>query len=269
MFEQRIIDLIERTVDLNFSERVVRRITLSIRLLLIFAFTFIIFRLAPTMADELTPSPVNEITSTATPEPSPSVSDSASPEPSQSPSPTSIPSEDPIAPVPSGSPSPSASPTSPTALANQNMQIRIPTSLLVDPRARSTSISEVSVSGPENLLVCARSTSLISDVYLKNIIDSEFGEETLVAGDQTSNLMVTGNTDQVLTILNAARGIRVSSPLGTMANQAMVFRFVATSAPSLDSKLCSKASEANTRTLTFRELGIQIEMKKGDINLKR
>jgi hypothetical protein len=269
MFEQRIIDLIERTIDLNFSARVVRRITLLIRLLLIFAFTFVIFRLAPTMADELTPAPITEVTSSPSAEPSPSISESPSPQASGSPAPASNPSEEPIAPVPSGSASPSASPTAATALTNQNMQIRIPTSLLVDPRARTTSISEVSISGPDHILVCARSTSLISDVYLKNVADSEFGDENLVAGDQTSNLMVTGNVDQVLTILNSARGIRVSSPLGTIANQSILFKFVATSASTLDSKLCSKATAANTRTLSFRELGLQIEMKKGDLSLKQ
>jgi len=267
MFEQRIIDLIERTVDLNFSARVVRRITLFIRLLLIFAFTFVIFRLAPTMADELTPAPITEVTSSASPEPSPS--DSPSPEPTQNPAPSTSPTEEPIEPVPSSSASPSPSPTAPTALANQNMQVRIPASLLVDPRARTTSVSEIFISGPQNLLVCARSTSLTSDVYLKNITDSEFGDEVLVAGDQTSNLMVTGNTEQVLTILNSARGIRVSSPLGTIANQSILFRFIATSAPTLDSKICSRASAANTRTLSFRELGLQIEMKKGDLSLKK
>jgi hypothetical protein len=54
-----------------------------------------------------------------------------------------------------------------------------------------------------------------------------------------------------------------------MANHSVNFRFVATSAPTLDSKLCSKASPANSRTLIFRQLGLALEMKKGDVILKR
>jgi len=245
--------------------------------MLIFAFTFVIFRLAPTMADELTPSPNNEVVATATPEASaePSASASASPEPqvSQSATPAPVPSEEPIAPVPSSSPSPSPStsptPPPPTALVNQNMQVRVPTSLLVDPRARIASVSELFVAGPQHLLVCISGGSTISDVYLKNFADADFGGKTLVAGDRTSSVQVTGSVDQVLAILNGAQGVRVSSPFGTMVSQSVVFRFIATSAPTLDSKLCAKAWPANTRGLTFRELGLQIEMKKGDVILKR
>ena len=273
MFVERLIDLIERTINFSFSKRAIRRISLLIRLLLIFAFTFVIFRLAPTMADELTPSPDTEVVATETPAASEQPSVPASPEPQDAPSasPAPVPTEEPIAPVPASSPSPStsATPPPPTALVNQNMQLRVPTSLLVDPRARSASVSELYVAGPQNLLVCINSGSALSDVYLKNIADADFGGQALVAGDRTFNVRVTGNTSQVLAILNSAQGVRVSSAVGTIASRTVSFRFVATTAPTLDAALCAKASPANTRTLTFRELGLQIEMKKGDVILKR
>jgi hypothetical protein len=275
MFVDRLIDLIERTVNFTFSKRAIRRISLVIRLAFIFAFTFVIFRLAPTMADELTPTPDTEIVATSTPTPEPEPSESAptppEPMPTSSTTPVPVPTEEPIAPVPSASPTPSASttPPPPTALVNQNMQLRVPTSLLVDPRARSASLSELYVAGPQNLLVCIAGGSAISDVYLKNFVDSDFGGKTLVAGDRTSNVRVTGSVDQVLTLLNSAQGVRVSSLFGTMLSQSISFRFVATSVPTLDPALCAKAWPTNTRTLTFRKLGLQIEMKKGDIILKR
>jgi len=269
MFMERLIDLIERTTNLNLSKRAIRRISLLIRLATIFLFTFVIFRLAPTMADELTPSPDNEVIATASAEPTASDSPSALAEPQPSSTPIGVPSEEPIAPVPTAASSPSAWPSAPTALANQSMQLRIPTSLLVDPRARTASVSELYVAGPQNLLVCITSGSTLSDVYLKNVVDSDFGDQTLVTGDRTSSLRVSGNADQVLAILNSAQGIRVTAPFSTIANQSVHFRFVATSALTLDSKLCAKAAPANTRTLTFRELGLQIEMKKGDVVLKR
>lgn len=273
MLVERLIDLIERKVNFSFSQRATRLLSQVIRLLLVLSFTFVVFRLAPTMADELAPSPDIEVIATATPEASAQPSVSASPEPQVTPSatPVPVPTEEPIAPVPSNSPSPSASATPPPviALANQSMQLRVPTSLLVDPRARTARISELFVSGPQNLLVCITSGSLVSDVYLKNFSDSNFGAQTLVAGDRTSNLMVTGSADQVLAILNGAQGVRVSSPAATIATHNLNFRFVATSAPTLDAKLCDKGSPANFRTLTFRELGLGIEMKKGDVTLKR
>jgi hypothetical protein len=271
MFEERLIDLIERTINFSFSKRAIRRISLFIRLVFIFAFTFVIFRLAPTMADELTPTPDNEVVAIATPQASAEPTISASPEPEATSTPVAVPTEEPIAPVPTASPSPSSSatPPPPTALLNQNMQLRIPTSLLVDPRARNASVSEIFVAGPENLLVCITSGSTLSDVYMKNFSDSEFGSQTLVTGDRTSSLRVTGNTEQVLAILNSAQGMRVTSPFGTMVNQNVNFRFVATSAPTLDQKLCAKAWPTNTRSVSFRELGLQIEMKKGDVVLKK
>lgn len=277
MLVERLIDLIERSINFSFSQRATRALSRAIRLLLGLSFTFVVFQLAPTMADELTPAPDNEVIATATPEVSAPPSASASPEPQVTPSataapvPVPVPTDEPITPVPSTSPSPSASATPPpvTALANQSMQLRVPTSLLVDPRARIASISELFVSGPQNLLVCITSGSLVSDVYLKNFSDSDFGAQTLVAGDRTSNLKVTGRTDQVLAILNGAQGVRVSSPSATIATHNLNFRFVATSAPTLDAKLCEKGSPANSRTLTFRELGLGIEMKKGDVILKR
>jgi hypothetical protein len=275
MLVERLIDLIERSINFSFSQRATRALSRAIRLLLGLSFTFVVFRLAPTMADELTPAPDNEVIATATPEVSAPPSASASPEPQVTPSATAIPvpvpTDEPISPIPSTSPSPSASATPPpvTALANQSMQLRVPTSLLVDPRARTASISELFISGPQNLLVCITSGSLVSDVYLKNFSDSDFGAQTLVTGDRTSNLKVTGSADQVLAILNGAQGVRVSSPSATIATHNLNFRFVATSAPTLDAKLCEKGSPANSRTLTFRELGLGIEMKKGDVILKR
>jgi len=273
MFVERLIDAIERTIDFSFSIRAIHRISLLIRLLLVFAFTFAIFRLAPTMADELTPSPDTEVVATATPNTSAQPSASASPEPQDRPSttPAPVPTEEAIAPVPASSPSPStsATPPPPTALLNQDMQLRVPTSLLVDPRARTASVSELYIAGPQNLLVCITSGSALSDVYLKNIADADFGGQALVAGDRTLNVRVTGNISQVLTILNGAQGVRVSSALGTIASSSINFRFVATTAPTLDAALCAKAGPANTRTLTFRELGLQIEMKKGDVILRR
>lgn len=268
---ERLIDLTERTINFSFSKRAIRRISLLIRLMFIFAFTFVIFRLAPTMADELTPSPDNEVVATTTPQASAEPTSSTSPEPEVTATPVAVPTEEPIAPVPTASPTPSSSatPPPPTALLNQNMQLRIPTSLLVDPRAHNARVSEIFVDGPENLLVCITSGSTLSDVYLKNFSDSEFGGQTLVTGDRTASLRVTGSIEQVLTILNSAQGIRVTSPFGTMVNQSVNFRFVATSAPTLDQKLCAKAWPANTRSLAFRELGLEIEMKKGDVILKK
>jgi cytoskeletal protein RodZ len=241
--------------------------------MLIFAFTFVIFQLAPTLANELTPSPNNEVMTPPTSESSTQPSASPEPQGTSTPTPVPVPTEESTAPVPTSSPTPSpstsASPPPITALANQSMQLRVPTSLLVDPRARTASISELFVSGPQNLLVCITSGSLVSDVYLKNFSDSDFGAQTLVAGDRTSNLKVTGSADQVLAILNSAQGVRVSSPTATIATHNLNFRFVATSAPTLDAKLCEKGSPANSRTLSFRELGLEIEMKKGDVILKR
>jgi len=271
MLTERLIDLLERSFNFTFSSHAIRRISLLVRLLLIFTFTVVLFRLAPTMADELTPSPDIEIASTPSSDSQEPSTTSPEPQSSQNHIPVPVPTEEPIAPVPSSSPSPSTSstPPPPIAIANQIMQLRVPSSLLVDPRARTAGISELFIAGPQHLLVCISGTSTLADVYLKNFADADFGGQTLVSGDRTSNVRITGTVDQVLAILNSAQGMRVTSPFGTLGGQNIIFRFIATSAPTLESSLCAKAWPSNTRTLTFRAMGIEIEMKKGDIILKK
>ena len=228
---------------------------------------------APVLADENNSVPVEEqvsapIDSIATPETS---TVSESPTPSEAP----IPSSSPSAQV-SGSPSQSSdsqtasaspSPRTPEPIANQGMRIDMPSSLPVDPRALSRNLPAINISGPDYVLACMNSANAIFDTYRKNSADSYFNGEKLASGDFSQSLMITGTAAQVEAIINSYGGLRMVSLRGTISEAVANFAFVAVSQPVLNASICSRS--VNTRTLTFRSLGIGLELKKNGLTLKK
>ena len=253
--------------------------SLVARFLALVLIALIFSRVAPTLADENSPTPEvsaevvapTESTSpseSASPTPTESPSGSASPEPELSP----IPSEpDPSASpsVPSGSPTPSASPT-PKVLADkfQNIKVNVPTVLNIDPRAGRLFFPLMNISSTEYLLACISSNKLLIDVYQRGTPDSVLNGELMVSGDMTHLVMITGTADQVRTVINGGGGLSVSSMAGTAAGNQLLMRFTAISLPTLNSEFCADGAPSNARTTLLKPLGITLNLKKGDIKLK-
>ena len=236
-------------------------------------------KVAPTLADEnsptpevsapvVTPSESISPSESATPTPTESPSGSASPDPELSP----IPSEpDPSASssLPSASPTPSATPT-PKVLADafQNIKINVPTVLNIDPRAGRLFFPMINLSSSEYLLACISSNKLVMDVYQRGAPDSILSGELMVSGDMTHLVMITGTADQVRTVINGGGGFSASSMAGVAAGGQVLMRFTAVSLPTLNSEFCASGAPSNTRTTLLKPLGITLNLKKGDIKLK-
>ena len=201
---------------------------------------------APVLADENNSVPIEEQVSA----PSDSL---ATPE-------TSTVSESPTA-------SASPSPRTPEPIANQGMRIDMPSSLPVDPRALSRNLPAINISGPDYVLACMNSANAIFDTYRKNSADSYFNGERLASGDFSQGLMITGTAAQVEAIINSYGGLRMVSLRGTISEAVANFAFVAVSQPVLNASICSRS--VNTRALTFRSLGIGLELKKNGLTLKK
>ena len=250
---------------------------LFLRFLALVSIGLVLTIVAPVIADENTPAP--DLTSplpTDTPSPAPSPSDSQSPPPGDSiiPPGTSTPSPSASAPPStsgglskSESATASASPT-PAAVANQVMRINLPSVLPVDPRAVFRLLPGVNISGPQYLLACINASNITLDIYTKNAIDALFNGQRLATGDLTSDLLISGTTDQVVAILNSYGGMRLAGTRGALGGLYLNLRLTALTAPSLNAVHCGQGSPANTRTIYLRSLELGQNLIKNGITLK-
>jgi len=225
---------------------------------------------APTVSSEPTP----EITPTVEPSEIPIPSDSTQASPSPSPKPTAV-----APPGTSSSPvdtntalsqqSPSPSPTPVTPLKNQSMRLSVPSVLPVDPRATSRSLPALVLFGPRYLLACIEGSNLSFDIYLKNSVQSNFNNEQLVSGDRSSQLLISGTTEQVVAIVNSYSGLKAVSTRSAIGGLSARMSFVATNEPTLDSSFCGQGSPANLRVIQFRSLELEKNLIKNSLDLKR
>ena len=185
-----------------------------------------------------------------TPSPSPSPSDTSTAKPS---------------------PTPSPSPTPPHALANQSMRIIAPSEVNVDPRARSVFLPDIYVSNTGNLLICATSNLGSFDANVSNLsnLPTLDGKSSLeISGANTPYLRISSLGSQAVSIINSGNGLRVFSPSRALAGSNIQLSFIALSEVSTNPKLCGDGSASNTRTISLRGLGIDLNITKSGITLK-
>jgi hypothetical protein len=106
------------------------------------------------------------------------------------------------------------------------------------------------------------------DIYAKNSSDALFNGARLVSGDLTSDLLISGTTDQVVAILNSYGGMRFAGTRGALGGLYLNLRLTALTAPSLDAVHCGQGSPANTRTIYLRSLELGQNLIKNGITLK-
>ena len=229
---------------------------------------------APVLADEnntplTTEAPISQASD------APSLSDTATASQSPSPSESATPSPNPSGQNSSASPSASdtqtasasPSPRPPEATSNQAIRIDLPSVLPVDPRALSRILPAINISGPQYLLACLNSSNLIFDLQQKNVSDSISEGDRLLTGDFSQNVMISGTADQVKALINSSNGLRMVSLRGAISSARASFSFIAVSRPVLSASICSQS--LNTRTLSFRPLGLGMDLLKNSIILKK
>jgi hypothetical protein len=137
----------------------------------------------------------------------------------------------------------------------------------VDPRARSVYLPQVTTFGAENLLVCISTSQIIFDIAGQNQTDPKKG--TLISGDQSSSLLASGLGSSPIALINGQNGLRLISQNGGIANKSIHLSFVALSEPSLNPALCGDGSPSNNRTISIQSIGLNVDMLKGDVTLKK
>ena len=175
----------------------------------------------------------------------------------------------------SESPTPETSPPSkilesePRAQSDRAISIQIPSKLSVDPRAQILKLPRITALGPEYLLVCIQAQNSVLDILAKGIPDDISASNLYLAGDLTSQIVISGSTALVNSALNSGSGAKVSSMGGYLSNDKVNFNFVATDKMARDDSLCSQAKPSNSRTLILEPLALGLELKKGEVILKR
>ncbi len=244
----------------NLYDFASRRRKLVIRFSVLCLIAFFIAQVVPTTADEQAQrvelqteieAPPSD-TATAAAESTPEATDSAT-----------------VSATPSAEPTPTPTPTFKPAVATpgQGMQIAIPLSVSVDPRAQVARLPRINVTGPTYLLACLRASNLVIDVVSKGIPDDQPAQNLYLDGDLSSNLIISGQTDFVISALNAAGGIRVSGLGRKLAGTYLQLSFISVDKMATSGALCGEVYPTNTRTVRLSGLGLGVELKKGEIKL--
>jgi hypothetical protein len=248
---------------------------LSRKLLTAMVTGFVLLKLFPTMAEDLIPpiTPIIETSQSPTPtvEPTTAPTSEAKSSISEDQSERMEAQSESSEPPASASPTPTPSKPSASLLPDQSMSLRIPISVLVDPRARSALLPAISVTGPRYVLVCFAFPSLTSNLISFNENHKVDNWDLMNFGISSGNsyLRVTGETERVMATINGIQGLRLNSLAGGLSFKGVTISAVAISMPTLDESFCRQAIPANTRSLSFRPLGLDLEIKKGDVVLKR
>jgi hypothetical protein len=278
--------------DLFYGERTSVRV-LSRLVLLTFA-AGLIATVAPSVAEVLTqddPGPVStyveptpEPSTEATPEPSAEPSAEATPDPSASESPAPEASTSDASPEATPEPTPeysvapvkSDTPTvMPTIEADRALVpqpkylLKVPQTIAIDPRANSYFLPALYIAGGRFTLVCINGNGVNFDLSNKRISNDRYDTRTvMVSGDGTSNLLISGQTQDVLAVINDGGGLFAFTNSGGLRDRSAFISVVATNKNTIDSNFCRAAASANTASLTFRALGLQVDTRKGSGRLK-
>ena len=281
--------------ELFYGERASVRV--FSRLVLLTFIAGFVATVGPTVADVLTPEepgpvstyvePTPEPTSEATSEPTPEASDSAPGSAEPTPEASASGSAEP---TPQASASGSAEPTPeyslapvksdtptvmPTIEADRALNpqpkylLKVPRSIAIDPRANSYFLPSIYISGARYTLACINGNGVNFDLSNKRISNNSFDTRTvMVAGDGTSNLLISGQTEGVLSVINAGGGLFAFTNSGGLRDRSASISLTATNKNTIDPTFCSAAAPANTAIFTFRALGLQVDTKKGSGKLK-
>ena len=239
------------------EERIIKKAMAAMVIVMVFILiprSFAEELLAPIIG--IVQGPTDAPTDTPAPTPDPSVAPSPTDLASPAASPTDMPSPSQSA----DSASPSPSPT-PEAQADQSMHVMIPSVVSIDPRAHSVFLPMLMAGGMRTLLVCGYTNG-------PSLIFGAPENGAMQGGSGTSTFRITGDPGTVMASLNGSMGMRALSSQGGLSGSQITLRFVSLTMPSIKMELCNSGSPSNTRTISIRALGMDLNMVKDGVTLK-
>ena len=235
------------------------------RLLIVLVAALLGWQALTAVADVLNGSPTPTPTEQAQ-EPAPlppvdtsSITDGSTPTPTPSPSSTAS-----ITYIPIPSQTPEAAPT---FADNQSVQLKSPSTIPVDPRATQATLPAIYLHSSDYVLACVATQGARAVITSSNNSDTTTGT-TLITGNNSTRLYLSGTSAQVTQSINAGTGLRLigTSQSSRVTGAFMTIKVVALTAPSLDSSFCGQAAAAKTITVTT--LGLDLNLQKNSVGLK-
>ena len=154
-----------------------------------------------------------------------------------------------------------------TALATQpKFVIKAPATLTIDPRAMTKYLPQLSISGSEYVLACITGANVNLDIAGKRQTSDVVANGSIIVGDQSSTLFVSGKTNDVANLINSDGGLMAFSTVGGLADRSIVIELVAMSNPGVKRTFCDFAKSSTT--IAFRSMGLEMSTNKSGINLK-
>ena len=160
-------------------------------------------------------------------------------------------------------------PTPPYATTSQEMSIRIPDSVRVDPRSTSFFLPKVSFRNSNTLMLCGYASSARFDLSRLGSVESFDGADLKVAGDRTNRILIAGSAERVAELINGENGLKLFTDGTRISGQSITFRLVDISEPSLDSTLCDESSPENTVAVRVLPLGLIQVITKNQVPLEK
>jgi hypothetical protein len=274
-FDEFFFRLRERLSSLINSES--RFTKIFSRLVALSIFAFVISTIAPTLADELSGSPaLLEPTPNASADPmistsveTPTVSDtpSALEEPNISRPQHQINSPTPLA-ESTDSPTAATLPALPLVV-QPTYTLRIPSSVALDPRAKSYLLPHIYASTGNDrqyTMVCITGAGINFDALAKQSAQNSPDGPDFVTGDRSAALIISGENNRVVNLVNSYGGLIAYSPSTGIAGRTISWNFVALTRPSTDPSFCS--ASLSRRQTVLRPLELEESTVKGSGTLK-
>ena len=145
-------------------------------------------------------------------------------------------------------------------------KIRIPSSLMVDPRATVKFIPQIEITGSQFVLICLNANNLNFDLATKHSSTIINKGELLINGDQSNSLQISGTLINVLSVMNSEGGLMVYGKSTGIANSAFALRAVGMDHPANKPSYCDAAKTISWVSLV--PLGLDLNTVKNGINLK-
>lgn len=218
----------------------------------------IIMIVAPTSADETTPS--------AEPTPVPSIDSSTAVVDTSTPTPYATFVSVDTSTIGESLTALSVKETTTPLAVQPKFVIKTPGSLTVDPRATTKFIPTFSISGSEFVLVCINGDRVNLDVSNKKVNSDATENGHIIVGDMTPTLLLSGKTSEISSLLNSINGLLVYSTSGGVAERSISIELVAMTNPGVKRSFCDSAKSVST--INFRSMGLDMGTVKSGITLK-
>ena len=144
--------------------------------------------------------------------------------------------------------------------------IKVPSTLTIDPRATTKFIPTFNFSGSEFVLACINGSGVNLDIAGKRQTSDGISGGHIIVGDMTTSLFGSGQSSEVLNLLNSENGLFAYSANGGLADKTISIELVAMTNPGVKRSFCDSAK--SSATITFRSMGLELGTVKSGITLK-